>query len=228
MSFSIFLVSLLCTPVSMSNPVDVAHCELTGDGVDEVCILLQGSPGTLLIMAASDQQGMVPVGTFPTGNGPIDIAFGDFYGNGRTDIAVANTNSNAITIYFNDDNNLANRFVTQALQVDGPPTCIAGVNANRDGISDLAVGLQDTDGDGDGKWVIYLGTVPLRSMLGGMVEGGEIPAVGVPLGLDPSLEEDQKDGYVFNGATDTGMIDVVRSSFNQDGSMHFDAISYNA
>ena len=194
------------------DPTGVEVVDLTGDGAEEICVTLAGSPGSLVIFENDGAGGVAQQIIIPTGDEPVDISSGDFDGDGNNDLAVANNLSQDISIYYNDDNDPSNGFTTiEDLNVDGPPTCLAGINANYDLYDDLVVGLEDIDGDGNGYWAIYLGVTPLRNLPGGMSGGGGIAPSGTPLGADPSEEEDQKD-YLFGGRKSDGKTSIVKGS----------------
>jgi hypothetical protein len=183
--------------------------DLTGDGAEEICVTFAGAPGQLVIFENDGAGGVAQQIILVTGDDPVDISSGDFDGDGNKDLAVANNLSQDVTLYYNDDNDPTNGFIEVDLNVDGPPTCLAGINANFDIYDDLVVGLDDTDSDGNGYWAIYLGDTAL--MPGGMNDGGGIAPSGIPLGADPSNEEDQKD-YVFAGNQSNGKTGVAKNA----------------
>ena len=97
--------------------------------------------------------------TLPTGKAPGPVAFGDFNRDGRTDIAVGNTEDATVTIYLNQG---GGKFV----QAAGSPFATAGGGTpdigvgdfNNDGIADLAIPNHGTKhvtillGKGDGSF----------------------------------------------------------------------------
>jgi len=190
------------------DPTGVEVVDLTGDLAEEICVTLAGAPGSLVIFENDGAGGVAQQIVIPTGDEPVDITSGDFDGDGRMDLAVANSLSQDVAIYYNDDSDPSDGFVEEDLGLDGPPTCLAGINADFNMYGDLAVGIEDTDGDGNGTYAIYLGSASLRSAGGGMGNGGGIPGGGTPLGIDPSQEEDQKD-YIFTGRQSNGKSAVI-------------------
>ena len=190
------------------DPTAVEVVDLTGDGAEEICVTLAGAPGSLVIFENDGTGGVSQQIVIATGDEPVDISSGDFDGDGNNDLAVANNLSQDVTIYYNDDNDPSDGFVEEDLNVGGSPTCLTGVNADFDMYGDLAVGISDTDGDGNGMYEVYLGAASLRTAGGGMSGGGSTPAGGDPGGLDPSMEEDQKD-YMFSGRQSNGKTAVV-------------------
>jgi hypothetical protein len=182
--------------------------DLTGDFAEEICVTFAGAPGQLVIFENDGAGGVAQQIILATGDDPVDISSGDFDGDGNNDLAVANNLSQDVTLYYNDDNDPSNGFTEVDLNVDGPPMCLTGINANSDIYDDLVVGLDDIDGDGNGYWAIYLGDTAL--MPGGMGDGGGIDPSGIPLGADPANEEDQKD-YVFAGRQSNGKTGVAKN-----------------
>ena len=191
------------------EPTALEVVDLTDDGAEEICVTFAGTPGQLYIFENDGAGGIAQQVVLNTGDQPVDITSGDFDDDGRTDLAVANNLGQSVDIYYNDDNDVTNGFVllTPSLDVGAPPTCLAGINMNLDDVDDLVVGLEDTDGDGNGYWAIYLGTAALRGA--GMNNGGGADTSGTPLGVDPSEEEDQKD-FVFVGRNSDGKTDVAK------------------
>lgn len=195
------------------QPTAVEVVDLTGDGAEEICVTFAGSPGQLMIFENDGAGGVAQQIVLPTGDMPVDVTSGDFDGDLRMDLAVANNLSLDVTLYFNDDEDPANGMVIEDLDVGAPPTCLAGINANFDAAADLVVGLADTDGDGNGFWAIYTGTLGVRGAGpgGGMTGGGGLATGGEPVFGDPSDDEDQKT-IIFFGGTSTGRADVGKNN----------------
>ena len=200
------------------DPTGVEVVDLNGDGAEEICVTLAGAPGSVVIFVNDGIGGILYQLVLQSGDEPVDISSGDFDGDGLTDLAVANNLSQDVTVYYNNYSDNGNGdptddlvFITEDLDIDGPPTCLAGINADFDLYDDLVVGLEDTDGDGNGYYAIYLGVAPLRNLPGGMVGGGGIAPNGTPLGVDPSEDEDQKD-FLFGGRQSDGKTSTVKGS----------------
>ena len=73
---------------------------------------------------------------YAAGDGPIALVAGDFNGDGRQDLAVANSNSNNISVLLGDG---AGSFQAQSLAVGNSPTALVVGEFNGDGRTDLAV-----------------------------------------------------------------------------------------
>ncbi|MCH2143478.1 MAG: VCBS repeat-containing protein, partial [Phycisphaerales bacterium] len=192
------------------EPTAVEVVDLTGDGAEEICVTFYGSPGQLVIFENDGSGGISQQVVFSTGDGPLDVSSEDFDSDGLMDLAVANNLSGDVTLYYNDGD-LLDGMTEVTLATGGPPTCLAGVQADTDGVGDLVVGVADTDGDGNGAWELYFGVDASSLVTGGMPFGGSNPSIGDPIFGDPSEDEGQKDG-VFIGGTSTGRVAVGKGS----------------
>ena len=189
------------------NAIAIEVADLTGDGAEEICLIFDGTPGSLIIFENDGAGGIAQQVIVNTGNSPVDITSGDFDGDGTIDLAVANSADQNVTVYYNEDSDITNGFTTVDVSIARTPTCLAGINYNFDSLKDLVIGVTDDDGDGNGDWLFYEATVAMRT--GGFNNGGNIASNGTPLGVDPSEEEDQKD-IPFSGRKSNGKADVAR------------------
>ena len=190
------------------NAIAIEVVDLTGDGAEEICLIFDGSPGTLVIFENDGAGGITQQVIVNTGNTPVDITSGDFDGDGTFDLAVANSADENVRIYYNEDSDITNGFTTLDVAIARTPTCLAGIDYNSDSLRDLVIGVTDDDADGNGDWLFYEATIAMRA--GGFNPGGGIATNGTPLGVDPSEEEDQKEGLPFSGRKSNGRADVAR------------------
>jgi hypothetical protein len=178
------------------QPVDVELVDLTGDGADEICVLFQGSPGTLLIFENDGSGGIAQQLAINVATDPIGLCAGDIDGDGATDLIIAGGISQTVEVYFNDgDADLTDGFTFYQYALTKTPTAIASVDADGDTLADLLVGLADHDNNGMGSLLFLHGAA---SVFGGGLGGGdEVDVPGFPIVIDPSEEEGQKDFIAF-------------------------------
>ena len=178
------------------QPVDVELVDLTGDGADEICVVFQGSPGTLLIFENDGGGGIAQQLAINVATDPVGLCTGDIDGDGAADLIIAGGLSQTVEVYFNDgDADLADGFTFYQYPLTKVPTAIATVDADSDTLADLLVGLADHDNDGMGSLLFLHGAASVFG--GGLGGGGESDVPGFPIVIDPSEEEGQKDFIAF-------------------------------
>jgi hypothetical protein len=170
-----------------------------------------------------------PTADYPTGQGPIGIASGDFNGDGAADLATANFTANTVSVLLNNGDG------TFATNVDYPtgkgPIAVATGDFNGDGFTDLAV-VNETDntvsillGTGQGTFlpmtVFPTGTLPTSIAVADFNGDGFLDlaitnftanTVSILLGNGDGTFKPKVD-YV----TALGPISITTSDFNLDG-----------
>jgi hypothetical protein len=101
-----------------------------------------GQPGEGCPTASFSQPAGSPVGA---GDAPQSVAAGDFNRDGTPDLAVANFNSDNVTILLGDGRGGFTPTPGSPVGVGGSPGSVAVGDFNRDGTPDLAVANQATD-----------------------------------------------------------------------------------
>jgi hypothetical protein len=129
-----------------TSPDGIAAGDLNGDGKVDLAVANGGSNNlTLLLGDGSGGFSASSGGPVAVGTRPVSIAFGEFNGDGRPDLAVANASSNDITVLLETG---AGGFVAAAGSPFAVgtlgPTALAAGDLNRDGKQDIAVGLTGT------------------------------------------------------------------------------------
>jgi hypothetical protein len=123
-------------------PRAIAVADVTGDGWPDLILAGTGRGSVTVIPNHGVEDGdsgqrFRPARDYVVGGGPFDIAIGDLNRDGRLDIAVANADSDSITLLFNSGNG---HFAAPIhLPVAGNPRGIALGDFNRDGRLDIAV-----------------------------------------------------------------------------------------
>jgi hypothetical protein len=202
------------------NPISVETVDLTGDGADEICVLFDGSPGSLAIFENDGLGGISQQITIPTCDSPTDITSGDFDADGNNDLAISCSGDlnagvdGTITIFYNEDLDLLNGFENSYVHpFAGSPICLTAVDWDDTPPEDLAVGgaLSEITG----IWQVLLAS-SLRS--GEMTDGPSSNANGIPIdiGGKPEDEEAPKDANIrFAGTTNLGNVSVGKQVFRR-------------
>jgi hypothetical protein len=123
-------------------PRAIAAADVSGDGWTDI-ILGGTNPGTVTVLKSmgieegDDGERFTPLNEIPVGGGPFDLVVGDLNRDGRPDIAVANADSNAVTLLFGIGRG---DFAPPVdLPVADNPRGIALGDFNRDGALDIIV-----------------------------------------------------------------------------------------
>lgn len=155
-------------PPDVSAPAAVAVGDCNGDGNLDLAVANQ-NPGSITILPG-DGPGhftAVAASTATGSNKPYALAVGDFNGDGISDLAVANEDSNNITVLLGDGTGRSTATAVSPA-VEGSQASIAVGDFNGDGHLDLAIanqgGLSVTIllGDGTGNFTANAATPSLN------------------------------------------------------------------
>ena len=136
----------------------VATGDFTGNGNLGVAVLNQGSDSVTILPGNGDgtfQQALTVA--LPQGSGATSIVAADFNNDGRTDLAVTDTNLDEVTILLGNGDGT---FQSSTIPVPGGPFAIVAGDFTGNGQTDLAVVDQNSNsvtiliGSGDGKFSV--------------------------------------------------------------------------
>lgn len=143
--------------VQTGLPSDLALADMDGDGKNDL-VATSHTANTLFVFknnGTGGNVGFAPALSFATGNGPHGFAVADISGDGKPDVAVANTNSNTVSVYKN---------ITAGATID-----LASAVSYTSGNQPQMLVAGDLNGDGQPElltpnWVSYNASVFLNNL----------------------------------------------------------------
>ena len=129
-----------------THPVSIAVGDYNQDGIPDVAVVIQpfptgngssGAPGSVAILLGNGDFTFRGVASYPTGAQPQGIAAGDFNGDGKLDLAVANEFENTVSILLGNGDGSFQGPAKAA--VASFPFSLTAADFSGDGIADLAV-----------------------------------------------------------------------------------------
>ncbi len=138
-------------------PVSALLADVNGDSIPDMIVADIGSnsPGQVLVFLGAAGGTFKLAATYPAHTAPISIAAGDFNGDGKLDLAVANNDSGDISIFLNQGDGAFQP--ARNLPATTNPASVAAADFNNDGKLDLVVADNSgavviLKGNGDGTF----------------------------------------------------------------------------
>ena len=131
--------------VLASAPVDIETFDADGDGSDEIVVLFEGAPGSVVCFSVSADGLPTLIDGFSSavGNNPVDLDVADLNGDGYDDVVIANGTSNTISVFttnVGEDN--AMTFNSEVVYSMGEnATCISVIDWDGANGLDVVVGV---------------------------------------------------------------------------------------
>ena len=224
-----------------SGASSVAVGDFNGDGKPDLAIAdYNGNNVTVLLGDGTGRFTAAPSSPFPAGSQPICVAVGDFNGEGKPDLAIANYNSNNVTVLLGDGAGGFTAAPGSPFPAGSQPYSVAVGDFNGDGKPDLAVAnVASGDvtvllGNGAGGFTaasgspFAVGSYPESVAVGDFNADGKLDIAVAGVGLYQStgmnvtvLLGDGTGGFtaVQGGPAETGSSPtaLVVADFNEDG-----------
>ncbi|HXN45590.1 MAG TPA: VCBS repeat-containing protein [Bryobacteraceae bacterium] len=123
-----------------SGPSSVAVGDFNGDGKPDLAIAdYNGNNVTVLLGDGTGRFTAAPSSPFPAGSQPNSVAAGDFNGDGKLDLAIANYNSNNVTVLLGDGQGGFTAAPGSPFPAGTQPYSVAVGDFSGDGKPDLAI-----------------------------------------------------------------------------------------
>lgn len=208
------------TPVNLTSgengPTGQAVGDFNNDGKPDLAITNVFDNTVSVFLNTSPAAGTISFGAatnIAVGTTPVGVAIGDFDGDGRRDLAVANNGGGGRVSVLpgNGDGTFQSQ---QNIALGGQPQIMAAGDLNKDGLPDVAVAVPTPTGNNLSVLLTAAAIPPLSSedIVTGAGQGGQ-PLVRVFNGNTGAL----KFGFLAYGANFRGGVRVATGDVNGDG-----------
>jgi hypothetical protein len=234
-------------PAFGSSPASVAVGDFNGDGKLDLAVTNENTganlgAGTVSVLLGNGDGSFQPALDFAAGPNPGPVVVGDFNGDGKLDLVVANndvgTNAMNTTISILLGNGDGTFQAAHAFPVGTNPSSLAAADFNGDGKLDLAVANHDTNnvsillGNGDGTFQsainLSAGLEPSSVVVADLNGDGKLDLAVANAGTNTvNLLLGNGDGTFQTAvpyATDNRLLSLALGDFNRDGRLDLAAI----
>ncbi len=198
-----------------SGPVSVAVADFSGDGIADLAVA-NHLGGTVTVLLGNGSGGFTAASgsPFPAGGYPVSVAVGDFNGDGKTDLAVANAGSNNVTVLLG---NVSGGFTPASgspIAVGSAPGSVAVADFNGDGKTDLAV----ANGGSNNVTVLLGADLATQLQITQQTSSG---TVGAPIG-NLVVQMEDANGNPLSGST--AAVTIASSPAGVGGTLTVNAV----
>ena len=209
-----------------SLPKSVSIGDFNGDGKPDLAIANSTSNSVSVLLNTTDSGAPTPSyasqTTFATGTFPVSVSIGDFNGDGKPDLAIANRDSNSVSVLLNTTAPGATTpsYANQATFATGiSPNSVSIGDFNGDGKPDLAI----VNSTSNSVSVLLNATTPgnltvssltgttFAAPVGGTTPLGSLAIANGPTSLGGSVTTTGAAGQVYRGPVQLG-VDVTINS----------------
>ncbi len=126
------------TYLAGSNPADIVNADFNGDGLFDVAVANQSSPGFVNVLLNNGAGGFGVPKSYPTGGaGCRSLTVADVSGDGKLDLVVANSGSANVAVLRGSGTGAFRRPITYAAGTN--PRSLNLADVNNDGVTDIAL-----------------------------------------------------------------------------------------
>lgn len=215
---------------SGENPVFATIADINGDQRPDVLVANAAGNSVSVYFGSSD--GLYAAGTIDAGPEPDSIASGDFDEDGDLDIAIANHDTDFITVLLNDGKGAFSAAPGSpvTISVDPHPHVVVAFDSDRDGHLDLLVddrnghGYLLLRGQGDGRFTpdsgpIDAGGDPYLGVALGDLNGDGREDLVAPLRRHIGIVLSDEEGYLPPHLLDGGAFGVATANLTGDDAL---------
>jgi len=224
------------TPISPSvgsEPQAIVAADFNGDGIPDLAVCNQGFSTVSILLGNGDgtfTATALPSNSVATGLEAQSIVAGDFNGDGKIDLATANTGSDTLTVLLGNGDGTFTAAASPSTGLD--PNFVVAVDINGDGKTDLVVSNEQSNvtvllGNGNGTFTAGTSFGYTQAITVGDFNGDGIADLAAEFGYQTTAFLGKGDGTFSTGPTfsptslpnmnETQFVGVAAADFNGDG-----------